>query len=171
MASAIEDAGFEVEVHIIRVACAGWFDSNNTAFYRKVKTKMDNETIIKLTKRVLIEDLKKPELTSKEKADLIYSYKKASNKSVEELEKEIGLSKGRISQYCNFAEAVDKNTTNSQNLNQFLKDGKFGVYEWINNGYTHLIKMKNPPPMDGKIREKCKILSAKLELWSGKRGI
>ena len=132
---------------------------------------MDDETIIKLTKRVLIEDLKKPELTSKEKADLIYSYKKASNKSVEELEKEIGLSKGRISQYCNFAEAVDKNTTNSQNLNQFLKDGKFGVYEWINNGYTHLIKMKNPPPMDGKIREKCKILSAKLELWSGKRGI
>lgn len=126
---------------------------------------MEDATIIKLTKRVLIEDIKKPELTSKERADLIFSYKKASGKTMEELSREMSISPSRISQYCCYARAVDEHDCKAENISQFLKDGKFSTYAWISQGYTYLSRMKVCPPLTPDQRRKCKILSAKLELW------
>ena len=126
---------------------------------------MEDGTIIKLTKRVLIEDLKKPELTSRERADLIFSYRKSSGEKVEDLAKELGISPTRISQYCSFADAAEKDITKCETLNQFLKENKFGLYQWIEEGYRNLTKIKKTPILTQEQKRKCKILSAKLSLF------
>jgi len=102
-------------------------------------SEMEDSTIIKITENMLIDDLKKRVLTSKERAELISKYKEITGKDIDTIAAEIGLSPGRVSQYLTFK----KNGEGCETISEYLKNSKFSVYDWITDGHRYLVRLKD----------------------------
>lgn len=119
---------------------------------------MDKDTKIKIIERTIIDDTKKPQLTAREKADMIKEYKDLTNKTNEQMENDIGLSAGCISQYIQLTETEYKSVNEMRRKENI---GKFDFYEWINNGYKYTVNAKDIP-LDKIKKDRIRILILRL---------
>jgi len=103
---------------------------------------MNNNTKIKLIERTILDDVKKPQLSAREKADLIKDYRELTNKTYSDMEKHLGLSAGCISQYIQLT-STDYNTVNEMRTKENI--GKFNFYNAINQIYLYTSKEKDIP--------------------------
>ena len=103
---------------------------------------MNNNTKIKLIERTILDDVKKPQLSAREKADLIKDYRELTNKTYSDMEKHLGLSAGCIAQYIQLT-STDYKTVNEMRTKENI--GKFNFYNAINQMYSYTSKEKDIP--------------------------
>ena len=103
---------------------------------------MNNNTKIKLIERTILDDVKKPQLSAREKADLIKDYRELTNKTYSDMEKHLGLSAGCIAQYIQLT-STDYNTVNEMRTKENI--GKFNFYNAINQIYAYTSKSQDIP--------------------------
>ena len=101
-----------------------------------------NEYKVKLIERTIIDDLKKPILLARERAEMLKDYKEATGKTYIQMEKDLGLSAGCINQYVQLLD-TDYKTVNE--MRRKCNMGKFNLYEWINQGFLYTTKIKDVP--------------------------
>jgi len=98
---------------------------------------MENNILLKLIRIKLNDDLKKPILTSKERALMIKEYVTISNKSYRALEVELGISAGTISQY------VKLSSSSASCVKEMRGEDEFNFYSVIDKISNFLDKNKN----------------------------